>query len=245
MILQCPVCQARFLVSDAMIPREGRDVRCGRCQHSWFVSPNPVPMEGAFEPEPPRRQREDNPMFASFEDALASATPEEADLMAASAGQAVRLPTVPHAPFNARKFIGSTAILAALVLLMAPVAFYPSWKHAAPFAGIYRAFGWHPSDGLRFSDVAFEAGKVEDKTRYRISGNIKNTATDMRTIDTVRVQLKNREGERIWSRNYDVGKALKPGDIYPFEITNVETSFGDNVATVMMDVGNGYELMVR
>lgn len=36
MILTCPACKARYVVSpEALLPR-GRTVRCAKCQHSWF-----------------------------------------------------------------------------------------------------------------------------------------------------------------------------------------------------------------
>lgn len=36
MILQCTECNARFLVPDAAIGTAGRNVRCGKCRHTWF-----------------------------------------------------------------------------------------------------------------------------------------------------------------------------------------------------------------
>ena len=39
MILQCPQCQARYLVPDGAIGASGRTVRCGKCQHNWFAAP--------------------------------------------------------------------------------------------------------------------------------------------------------------------------------------------------------------
>jgi len=240
MILQCPACDARFLVNDALIPREGREVRCGKCKHSWHVAPSEVPLDLPPELTP---APEASPVFANFEEALASATPDEAEMMAMSATRETRLPAV-QVPFKPKPFIWSAVALALLVCILAPIAFYPQWKDG-PLGGVYRMFGWHPSDGLAFSDVSFEKAKLETKTRFIITGNITNRAKEKRLIDEVRVMLKDAEGEEIWSRSFAVKKELKPGDVYPFDIPGVETAFGDKVKTVMLDMGNSYELMIR
>ncbi len=40
MILQCPQCQARYLVPDQAIGLKGRKVRCAKCAHDWFQEPS-------------------------------------------------------------------------------------------------------------------------------------------------------------------------------------------------------------
>lgn len=36
MILTCPNCSARYLLSSSAVGEQGRDVRCAKCQHEWF-----------------------------------------------------------------------------------------------------------------------------------------------------------------------------------------------------------------
>lgn len=234
MILQCPACDARFLIPDALVPREGRTVRCGKCKHEWHASPSPVPMDIP----------ESAPAFASFEEALASATAEEAEIMAQSAAKPPRLPAVQKQPMGLAPFVWATGAFALLALLLAPLAFYPAWKDG-PVGGIYRTIGWNGSDGLAFSDIDFAREQNGSMTKFNISGNITNRAGAERTVDIVRVVLKDENGNAIWTRKYNVDKTLAAGDIYPFSITNVETGYGDRVRTVMMDMGNAYEMMIR
>ena len=39
MIITCPRCQKSFNIDDKLIPTEGRLVKCGACDHTWFFKP--------------------------------------------------------------------------------------------------------------------------------------------------------------------------------------------------------------
>ena len=39
MIITCPRCQKNFNIDDKLIPKEGRSVKCGACDHTWFFKP--------------------------------------------------------------------------------------------------------------------------------------------------------------------------------------------------------------
>ena len=39
MIITCPRCQKSFNINDKLIPTEGRLVKCGACDHTWFFKP--------------------------------------------------------------------------------------------------------------------------------------------------------------------------------------------------------------
>ncbi|MDA9210400.1 zinc-ribbon domain-containing protein [bacterium] len=36
MIINCPNCNKRFKINSSLIPIEGRDLKCGSCDHIWF-----------------------------------------------------------------------------------------------------------------------------------------------------------------------------------------------------------------
>jgi predicted Zn finger-like uncharacterized protein len=242
MILQCPSCDSRFLVNDALIPLVGRDVRCGNCKHTWFVSPNPIPMDGVTAE---KAATQTSPVFADFDHALANATADEAEDMAMSASADAQLPALQAKAFNMKRAILPTAGLSIAALCMALMAYYPSWKHAPIASGVYGMLGYEDTKGLALSDMNLVRETSDSKTRFLVSGNVMNRNEENTLLPEVRVSLLDSTGEVMWSRSYVVNKTLSANDIYPFRITNAETAFGDKVAQVMVDVGNSYEMMVR
>ena len=36
MIIECPACSKKFNIEEKLIPVEGRLLKCGNCDHTWF-----------------------------------------------------------------------------------------------------------------------------------------------------------------------------------------------------------------
>ena len=36
MIIECPACSKKFIIDEKLIPDEGRLLKCGNCDHTWF-----------------------------------------------------------------------------------------------------------------------------------------------------------------------------------------------------------------
>ncbi len=36
MIIECPACSKKFNIDEKLIPKEGRLLKCGNCDHTWF-----------------------------------------------------------------------------------------------------------------------------------------------------------------------------------------------------------------
>ncbi|MDC3054785.1 zinc-ribbon domain-containing protein [Candidatus Pelagibacter sp.] len=36
MIIECPTCSKKFNIDEKLIPDEGRLLKCGNCEHTWF-----------------------------------------------------------------------------------------------------------------------------------------------------------------------------------------------------------------
>ena len=45
MIINCPNCNKRFKINTSLIPVEGRDLKCGSCDHVWFYKIEDINLE--------------------------------------------------------------------------------------------------------------------------------------------------------------------------------------------------------
>jgi hypothetical protein len=135
--------------------------------------------------------------------------------------------------------------LAVCWFVLALYAYFPSWTNAPVVSSMYSMMGVVPTDGVVLADVAMQRQEEGQRTRFLISGNIVNHEASDRVAPVIRIQMLSKENEVVWAREYDVGKTLKPGEIYPFRITNAETSFAHNVAQLVVDVGHPLQMMFR
>lgn len=226
------------MVPDALIPPEGRTVKCGRCTHQWFT-------------EAPLAVQAEEPPVADFSAALAAATQEEPspaveESAIATPQQARQLPAptvfaIPVLPFKI-----AAPLLAICWLVVAIYAYFPNGQYGM-FSGLYGALGAADTRGVVFEEVNMEKQPAEDggRTRFVLFGSLANHASETRAVPRVRVELRGGENEVLWSRTYPVDVVVKPGEVYPFRIEDVETSFSDRVVSVVMDVGNNFELVMR
>tara|TARA_Y100001935_G_scaffold134480_1_gene111321 strand:- start:5 stop:496 length:492 start_codon:yes stop_codon:yes gene_type:complete len=40
MIIECPACSKKFNIDEKLIPNNGRLLKCGNCEHTWFFKKN-------------------------------------------------------------------------------------------------------------------------------------------------------------------------------------------------------------
>lgn len=225
MILDCPHCHARFLVADALIPPAGRTVKCGKCTQQWHVQ---------------------HPADSLFGDALADAyhadpAPQPA---AAPAGRHMSLPALRPLNIPVLPLQIAAPVLAILWLVIALYAYFPSGQYGI-FSGLYAMLGASDTRDIVFADVNVEREEADGKIKFWIKGSFANEGATPKTIPYVRVQLKDAEGDVLWERKYDVNYTMKAGEIYPFALTDVETSFAGNATSMVLDMGNSFELVMR
>lgn len=239
MILQCPSCETRFLVDSSLIPPDGRMVKCAKCAHQWHVEPEeddyPVAAEPDFEPE----AHEDLP--DDFEPRLESRR---------YATQDYDIPFSPQLPSLSDQAKRNNRIMmvaaVALVLMLCVSALFTFREQLqGPLAPVYGLLGMPSSQGLALADVSFRAREARNKTRYIVEGKIVNESGEERKVPLLRVAIADKDGNWIASREYEDDARLKPGEAYPFKASNLETSFVDKVDHLVVEIGNGVELMLR
>lgn len=233
-------------------------MRCSACKHQWNALP-PIPQE-------PRNVAVDTDFLTelskvtdvpeTIDEVAAPATQptseEDAKAMAAieaalsnAAPKSPAKPSKPRFDVPVRPFKIAAPALAACWLVLAFYAYFPSWANAPIVGPIYRLMGVVATDGVVLADIAMQPQREGQRTRYLISGNIVNQEASERMVPTVRVKMLDRNSDTVWEREYEVNKPLKPGEIYPFRITNAETSFGHNVVQLVVDVGHPLDMMFR
>lgn len=217
------------MVPDSAIPAGGRTVKCGACGHQWHAS---APEASHLD-------------FASMvADAAESAT-APADISIAPPETRPSLPAIIKQRIPLRPLKIAVPLLLVAWCISALYANMHSWKLLPGLSSIYALLGAENTEGLGFENVTLTPQQEGQRTRFIVAGNVVNSAAESRRVPTVRVELLKQDGEVLRSRAYAVNKMLEGGESYPFRITNVETSFGKDVARVVLDVGDDLHLSFR
>ncbi len=195
MIINCPACDARYLVTEEQIGPTGRSVKCGKCATKWFQEPAPeevvVVVKRTYEPPP-------------------IAPPQHV------ASRGVQPPQTPKRR-GAVVLTGSVAILAVIigVSFMFARNFGAEWSFMRDF---YESAGT-PVDLPELTIQVTEFRRHEELNGFSLSitGIIRNPATVRQKVPELRVRLLAedytplREETRPPPTEY-----LQPGDTAPF-----------------------------
>lgn len=216
MILQCSSCQTKFLVDSALIPPDGRDVKCAACGHVWYVEGEPAPA--VEEPA----SVDALPNMPAFEGGT-----EEAPNFS--------VPALPTPPENLTPLKISAAAMLVLCLLTAALAFGGS---VPAIAGIRAALGKGGVEGMALADVALRQKPSKSKARYVVEGSIVNESDKPQKIPVLHVALMDAENNPVVAREYEADQLLQPGESYAFKAGKLDTSFPEKVHHIQVELGN-------
>lgn len=256
MILECPACETRFLVDSALIPAEGRDVKCAKCAHQWFVEADPdaLPqMESEESKEEEKPDIKEIPEGEPLLEAVEKEPDDGADQVDADSisdedfgniGLGASVPSLhQEKTFSFKPYAIAASVLFLLFIVSSLYAFRPSLQSSMP--GIYAMLGMPSTEGLVLADIEMRQRPSRNKARFVVEGKIINQSEEVRALPILRVAIADKAGNWITSREYEAEKELKPGEAYPFKASKLETAFVDRVDHLIVELGNGIELMLR
>lgn len=256
MLAECPECSTRFMVPDAALGA-GRDVRCSRCAHVWFLAPASAEpaMQAEAEAGTEDATEEDDGFgeeSAAVEAEYEAKTGEE-EAPIYSGGESAApdfVPEWPAAPAAAEKRgAGGGMIFSCIVLLLVNAAlglvlFRDALMPSLPW--LYEAAGGYPADGVTLADFTFEQRALGSKSRITLSCNLLNTSGQPRRVPVLRARLVNAGGDVLAreSNLLEEGKSIKPGESYPCGAIRMTNPFS-SADQLVLDLGSPFDLRLR
>jgi predicted Zn finger-like uncharacterized protein len=154
MIVSCPSCSKRYMLDDALLPKEGRQVRCISCQHVW-------------------RQASDVLILTN--------PPSFFDLPAEDTRKNFRSPRTRSLWFGIVSFLAILLILTSVLIFgrNTVVALWPGSERGYNILGLQVSL---PGTGLEISNatsLVHSEGPVE---MIVVSGNLVNVSSQVRSI---------------------------------------------------------------
>ena len=242
MILVCPNCASRYLLSSSALGEEGRDVRCAKCHHEWYAEPvleKPAVVEPTLddmdEDEVQERMealREDlesdddsepvdtvSDNDSDDEEIPNSVKPVPDDFKPPAHPEDVLRPQIPlqakMAGMGAALFVFMIFVIGGFVLKNSIVTAWP------PAAAIYELAGVPVSlkgEGLIVETLSASILKNDDgKEHLIVKGRVINLTQNAVEVPKMRAQIRSTNGEDgdVWVIDPPVDE-VKPGASFAF-----------------------------
>jgi len=216
-IISCPACNTRYVVSPSAISAEGRTVKCARCSNKWHQSGEEVSRDESMEAPP---------SFAEMSDPNHS------------------LP-VPQKKGGVPGWLKVACIVLLFMVFSGSFIVFEDGMRSIGFVDdLYAAAGLPDSQGLELDKVQVQVMPGRRYTRYFITGEIQNTTEQPMQVAGMRVTLVDKAGEAIAYTDYtQEDLLLEPGESVPFSLE--EKSRSSRVEDVVIDLGNPLEIAER
>ena len=213
MIVTCPECSTRYKIEQSSIGANGRTVRCGQCNASWFVS-DALDL-AAFSAQKSETESAAAKAEASRDSELSMverakrAASEQIDSM-----DVPREPTAPHVMLRdkadnqrrRRRLTTVAGIWAVPLLLISSIVavsyfFRQEIVTAMPnTATAYKAWGIDVSlSGLTIEDPITRSAYINGESVLVINGAIKNISTQSRDVPLIELSLHSLSDEKLAS----------------------------------------------
>lgn len=236
MIIICPACDTKFMLSASALGTEGREVRCAKCSHQWHAMPDQKAPEAVTMVE-----AEDSPAPAPHDDI------DESILEALTAAA-----TPPASRPRAQKSLAENPVWkiasACLVLCMLALMLILGREALQPaLSPIYSAMGYYPTEDVVLADVNLRELPSRRKKRYEIECTILNNTKETRNVPQLSMQILNESGEVLAEEESfleNTGQPIPKGKSVPCKGLRFENIFS-TAHTIVMDAGSPMELSLR
>ena len=221
MILTCPSCAARYLVGAEKIGPTGRQVRCGRCRHTWYQAPADEPP---LKLEPIPRTPEPS-----------AAAPLAAEPLRAQAGLAAdelrpipRGSNLPALSARARRrepvfgWVVLVLVLAAMLYgtFVERARITAAWPPAGRLFMLLGITAQAPGAGLEIREVTTTRSNEEGVEVLLIVGEVANVSRESRNVPMLTAVLKDARQRNVQQWDFKAGE----GKLLPGEVTKFSTS---------------------
>lgn len=244
MIITCPACDTKFMLSANAMGEQGREVRCAKCSHQWHAMPNQQPAPRAQEApfvEPQISSPEMPPELVPEDDFDIA----QVEAMVQSLAQHGKKKSAAPGPQPVWKMTAAFLLLAcALTLTMA------MRESLQPvLAPAYRWVGYDAEEGIALADVSLQALPTAPKEnpRYDILCTILNQSKQARVIPPLSMKILNNEGV-VLAEDDDFlknsGDTLEPGKSATCKGLRFANPFS-TATHLVIDLGSPLELSLR
>jgi len=160
MVVTCPHCSRRYMLDDALLPQEGRQVRCIACHHVWRQSPH-ISLQPSL---PPLRDG------ASLELPMNVTSERSFSWMGLIAFIGILFTGISTFIFG-RNYI---------------VSYWPEGEKYYELVGLQVNL---PGSGLSIMNATSQMDQNGDSELIRVMGNVMNTSSRVRPIPPLKIKL--------------------------------------------------------
>ena len=216
MILTCPSCTTRFLLSAQVLAPDGRRVKCSNCGEEWFQLPDPDELVDNAE-----HQIEEIPEAVK-------PIPEGSSVPALQGDEDKKAKAPDKGALGG--YIGAAIVFLMILggLIVMKDSVVKTWM---PSAGLYEMLGVSiavPGEGIVFDNVK---ARMVASGNIRIEGSIINLTKEEQFLPAIEASIRNEAGEVIMKTLIDPPfEAMQPESSVPFKTRYVgETNGADHV----------------
>lgn len=159
MVVTCPQCSKRYMLDEALIPQEGRQVRCLACSHVWRKIPDPVHHT------PP-------PAFLGVD-----------------IGPPMNMSSEKQSSWTGWMIFASLLVLCFSVLIFGRNFIVSHWPDGEKYYELLGLRVTLPGSGLSITNAASQLHSDGPLEMIRVMGNVVNTSDSVQSISPLKIKL--------------------------------------------------------